>query len=541
MIRRMNQNTKGISLLEMLLALGTITGLMIAMMNILADFAQRDMARAQAKYMATIGNAAKEILRNPDYFEALYAAAFVNDGGFEMAAENGPDRTTDNNIAIGFTLPAITTGPYPMPAVTIQKSSMLNDNIKRLSPLGSQLRILLRITDDMTDTDDKNDPRGLEIIVAPNARYDNKMTMRIAYYLGPAGGWINGFVDGNFAIPNPPQYKSQTNEAKPMSVLGLWSFRILGSGTDGSLRNTRWYDLDGDPNTTTGGFNDKNKNGAKGTSFVIHYNYMTLEDTVGDYLYRRRDATDTTGRKNTMYGNLNIGGNNIIGADDVIVGETNKPFNATNGPAALCDGNVVCLRDSAVVKGSAYVGGTMTVNGDVQVADRANIQVINLRNAMNDANKTTYEANNNFIVNSTGATNDTIEVVNRVDIQDGMDVGTATFSERVRSNVLRVNNGGTVTTGSIGQELGNLTTTPKLNRMRVTGAATVNNFEAMSTLATGGLSADRVRGGGATTATFSSDVETGTLAVGGTLTTDVSDIDDMSISNFGTCTTGCGD
>jgi hypothetical protein len=537
MIRRMNHNAKGISLLEMLLALGTITGLMIAMMNILADFAQRDMARAQAKYMATIANAAKEILRNPEYFEALYAAAFINDGGFEMAAENGLGHSTDNNIAIGFTLPAITTGPYSMPEVTIQKSTMLNDNIKRLSPLGSQLRILLRITDDMTDTDDKNDPRGLEIIVAPNARYDNKMTMRIAQYLGPAGGWINGYRDGDITLTGANfNYRTNTiNLALPKSIYGLWSFRVLGTGNDGSLENTSWFDAPAPALGFVG------RNGARTTSYAIHYNYMTLEDTVGDYLYRRRDATDTTGRKNTMYGNLNIGGNNIIGADDVIVGESNKPFDATNGPAALCDGNVVCLRDSAVVKGSAYVGGTMTVNGDVQVADRANIQVINLRNAMNDANKTTYEANNNFIVDGTGAADDTIEVVNRVDIQDGMDVGTATFSERVRSNVVRVNDGGTFTTGSVGQELGNLTTTPKLNRMRVTGAATVNNFEAMSTLNTDALNADRVRGVGATTATFSSDIQTGTLAVGGTLTTDVSDIDDMSISDFGTCTTGCGD
>jgi hypothetical protein len=531
MIRRaLRCHTKGISLLEMLLALGTITGLMIAMMNILADFAQRDMARAQAKYMATIANATKEILRNPDYFEALYAAAFANDGGFELVAENGAGAATSNNIATGFILPEITAGLYPMSEATIQKSSMLNNNIQRLSPLGSQVRILLRISDDMSIT---TDPKGLEIIVVPNARYDNKMTMRVADYLGPAGGWINGYIDGD--MTETTYTTSTINQALAKSIYGLWSFGVMGTGNDGSLENTPWFD----PAPPAQGF--VGRDGARDTSYVIHYNYMTLEDTVGDYLYRRRDAADTTGRKNTMYGNLNIGGNNIIGADDVIVGETNKPFDATNGPAALCDGNVVCLRDGAVVKGSAYVGGNMIVNGDVQVADRANIQTINLTNAMTDADKDAYEANNNFIVNSTGATDDTIEVVNGTNIEDGMDVGAATFADRVRANVVRVNDGGTFTAGSLGQELGNVTTTPKLRRMTTAGATTVNNFEAMSTLATGGLNADSVRGGVGSTATFSSDIQTGTLSVSGTLTTDESDIDDMSINSFGDCAIGCGE
>jgi hypothetical protein len=85
--------------------------------------------------------------------------------------------------------------------------------------------------------------------------------------------------------------------------------------------------------------------------YLVHYRYTSFEDSAGDYMFR----VSIPGRPelNRMYGTLNMGGHNIMGADNV-----------TTANDLILDGR-------ALVNGQMRVGGNTSIQqGDVVAGNR---------------------------------------------------------------------------------------------------------------------------------------------------------------------------
>ena len=66
---------KGFSLVEMLLTIMVVTGLLIAVFELLEDYVEKELAVATADYMENIALAVQDIVEDPAYFQEAYALA----------------------------------------------------------------------------------------------------------------------------------------------------------------------------------------------------------------------------------------------------------------------------------------------------------------------------------------------------------------------------------------------------------------------------------------------------------------------------------
>lgn len=500
--RHIHRHSNGFSLIETLVALFIFSTLLITMFHLLQDLAEREKARGMAKYMVTTARAMEQLLDDPKNFEIFYEAAMANGGGYQTLADSSSFQEHDN---IAKDAEIISTGKW------IQASPVLGTNFSRRNPFGSYTRIFLAISDDMTDP---NDPEGLDIMIVTDGRYNNRLMRLVAQYAGPGGGWINGYIDGDW---NNSQY---TDKADAMAVgeYGNWKLRLADR-----LQSIAWYI--GDPLDPSGSL----KPGSKTIGYPVYYSHVDLDDKTGDYLYRHADA-DTT--RNTMYAALNLGGNNILGADDVVIGDAAaaKGFDATSAPVPECEGSVLCVNGTAVVNGSAYIGGAMTVNGNARIADTASVGALRLQNGLSAGNQAAYDANNLLVVNGPNSTQDLVTVTGDAALNGGATIsGAGTVNGKVDAATVTVASGNS------------------LSAANITGAASMF----ASQVNTGGLNVTKnletgvVADGDVTvtgTTTVATDIQdtANLVSNGGSISAGQLNINSMSISNFGTCTSGCG-
>ena len=75
------KQNRGFSLLEMLLTTMVFTGLLVAVFNLLEEYAEKQLAQSTSDYMENIALAVEDILVNPLYFQEIYdlADARAND------------------------------------------------------------------------------------------------------------------------------------------------------------------------------------------------------------------------------------------------------------------------------------------------------------------------------------------------------------------------------------------------------------------------------------------------------------------------------
>lgn len=494
---------EGFSLLELLLSVGVFAGIMLAVFHLLQTYAERELARATDKYMTSVAQAMDQILDNVDNFNALYNLARSNNGYQLVADATMPNA---NNIAKLFSVTYTPQGGGPAATVWIQPSRLLNNQVRTLSPLRSDVRILLRVADDPAIT---TDYPALDVLIVTATPKPDAIVRLAANSSSYAGGVIR-------------TYGSKAT-AEMSSSFGSW--RILPSQ---GLQGTAWYqsELQNSLNSVTQG------------SYLVYYTYANSEQKSGDYLYRITDP-DGTLRRNTMYASLNLGGNDIVGIDDINIGNDGSAIPYVSGETGVstdCANSVLCVNGTAALKGSGTVTGTMVTNGSALVADSLSASRMRVQNGLSAADKQTYGAQNLFVVdgngNDGGGSQDTVHVT-----------GNATFTD-----------GGTVLNGNLDTTTGTTVTMPEGGIHQtdsiVARRISSSDIDANNLVASHQLRSGIVEGGAVTVNGRSGVIDIrdsrdmqygfGTGANTKTLSAARVNIQTLSVSSFGACTSGCG-
>lgn len=322
------KNNHGFSLLEMLLTTMVFTGLLVAVFNLLEEYAEKRLAQSTSDYMENIALAVEDILSNPLYFQEVYALA---------------DARPSNVLEIS--LNDLTSGFGTIPA-----STRLNEDIRNRTPIGSGVDVLLRIAD---NTAIDTDAQAIEILVATDEPILDERVRRAATAAGPYGGVLNsapGIIQSSFAS---------------------WGVNL----TD--LAGTTWA---AQVASTPPVANEE--------SYLVHYRHMSFEESAGDYMFR----ISVPGRPelNRMFTNLNMGSHNIMGTDNLnLSGSLSLEGRAIINGDARVTGNTTInegdvIASNRVTTANVIVNGTGGgVTGNFSVDDTINIGQVNLNGQLN--------------------------------------------------------------------------------------------------------------------------------------------------------------
>lgn len=494
MMMKSRHHISGFSLLELLLSVAVFTGIMMAVFNLLQTYAERELARSTDKYLTTIAQAMDQILDNVDNFNALYEAAEDTGGGYQLIADSSAPAA--DNIAKTFVLNG----------TTIQGSRLLNNQFRQTSPLRSQVRILLRIADDQSIT---TDPAALDVLIVTATPRPDPIVRRAAANSSYSGGVIRTYAS--------------KNDAEIQSSFGSWRLRPVNG-----LQATPWFtsELRSSLNSEVDG------------SYLVYYTYANIENKAGDYLYRVEDP-DPSLRRNTMYGAFNIGGNDIIGIDDINIGNGGSAVPFVTGEADVpeeCENNVMCVNGTGILKGSGTVSGTMTTNGSALIADSLSTQTMRVQNGLNAAQKETFGAQNLFVVdgngNDGGGSQDTVHVTGNATLRDGMTVLNGNLTTTTGTTVTMPEGGVHETRTSINNR--------RISASNIDASRLNVDHQLRSGIIEGG---DVVVGGrtGVLDINESRDLQYGSAGAGArTIAAPKVNVQSLSVVDFGTCTTGCG-
>ena len=285
---------KGFSLIEMLLTIIVFTGLMLVVFSTLQNYAEKTLSRSVASYIGEIHTAVEDILLDPNHFSAIYDAT---SGGI-----------------IDIPLSDLINGTGVIPA----SANNLNSSFKNTTPWKTGFNIMIRAADDIIDP---NDTPALEIIIATDQRIKNDRVSQAATYSKGHGGVFRG-IDAKF--PNNVE-----------SVFSAWNFPVA------NLNGTPWATI---ATSNPPSFED-------GT-YYIHYTHYNLNDVTGDYLYR--DHVNGRPELNRMYTALDMGQNNIHGADDI------DPQTLTLSAKAVINGNAQVIGNTLIRSGNFNTDNTLT-------------------------------------------------------------------------------------------------------------------------------------------------------------------------------------
>jgi hypothetical protein len=301
MINSQTNNKRGFSLLETLLATVIVSGLFVIIFNILDDYAESMLARSTSTYMDNISTAIEELIENPVNYQNIYAEA--------DSRPNGVLELEIADIINGFNA----NGAF------IDPSASINDSIRTTTPLKVGLEIMIRVADDPSDP---SDDQALEIILATNEPAREPIVRRAAEFSKVNGGFYN-----------------QVGEAR--SAFATWRFDPLVN-----LAGSSWASaITTEPPSPDNGI------------YLVHYSYQGFESIVGDYLYR----VEVTGRPdlNEIYNNLNMGGNNILGADNI-----NPTGDVAVNSKIISNGNIIA-NDMTFQEGNFNAAGNMQVGSAI--------------------------------------------------------------------------------------------------------------------------------------------------------------------------------
>ena len=324
---------KGFSLLEALLTTAILSGLFVVIFGLLQNYTEQMVAKSAANYMDKIRVAVIDILKNPNNYHLIYN---------EVDAQG--------NDVLEITINDILTGEIG--GISLPDTGVLNNNIGAGTPLKTNISIMIRRPG--------ND--ALEVIIATNDRVDDKRIRRAAEFSKLNGGF----------------YRNTVDDVK--NAYNAWTFDPAVN-----LAGTTWWTNFANPNPPS----------INNGSYLLNYEHISFDEVAGDYLYRLR----TNGRPelNTLYTDLNMGGQNITGADNINL-----------------SGNLD-LESSAFVNGSVSVNENITLNA-------SNLRAFNTLSTQNATmNNAPGGVTGNFTVQGTLNTND-------LNIDNAAKSGQATFS-----------------------------------------------------------------------------------------------------------------
>lgn len=480
-MRKQYTSQSGLSLLELLLAVTLIASIFVAAAQITQFYAERALAKASAAYMQQIADSVDNILKNETNFNALYEIAVV-ERGLELRVETDPAPAPDRNILYDFTVTPPSTG---IP-VTIRSQLRISPAFSGLSPLRTGVRILLQQADDPAIA---TDPAALNYLIVTNEPRPLERVRAAAQQLGAAGGFV-----GTYGTKATAAFTGALNGWRLVPSIGL--------------STTAWYaSIPASLNALTDG------------TYLGYLGYKNFQDIASDYLFRRDIAGNTA--LNSMFGPLNLGGNNIVGADNINVG-TQALTTAEcdpNSPAGVS----LCVRGPVMAKGAVSLQGGMDLTGDLR-AERTDNSPTRLMSVNGNVALT-----GNLVVDSQNASSvDTINVTGNALMSNGATATSATTGSTIAKDVF-LPAGGVTTVNS--RFTGNRVSATQINAgsstLNVTGPTNVRNtlINNGPTNISGSLEALTVNAGTLSTP----NVNAGTAR-----------INNLDVGTFGACGAGCG-
>lgn len=316
----------GFTLFELMLSVALFGMIMMGIFQVMNDSMEKELARNTAKYMENITDAVEGTLKSDlNIFTAIYNHLASNPlcaGGDPICAQE----YTVANFANGFNVPI---SAFPVPP-----SSKLGNNVRAVNPLHSNITIVMAIAD---DPNNPNDIEAINILVAATQRAPIQKVLKSSSQAGPNGGVFDdmypafnaatgsGSVAIGDALPNIVE-----------SAYGAWNIDIM------DFRGTAWFNavVAAPPSPDDG-------------TYLVHRGYVNFQDTSGDYLYRVQQPEPEL---HIMLSNLNLGGNNIIGADNI-----NVQDEMTVSNQIIVEGDAR-LMNNLDVEGSLYVDGPLVMN-----------------------------------------------------------------------------------------------------------------------------------------------------------------------------------
>lgn len=309
---RIHHSEQGFTLLEMLLTVLLFGGVMIVLFSVVQDLGERELAKSTAHYMESVAEAVEDTMTS----DVNNFLGFYNDALLDSVNLNA-----EYNIAL-FIAGGVVGATSPR---TIPPSAKLNDNFSPTSPLKQEIRILTSVADDPLDP---NDPPALDILIVTNGRAHDEAVRKAAGEAGVRGAFLR-----NAANPLDPTQQIR-------SAFGAWQLPI------GRFIDLPWY-INVQANLPS----------ADDGAYLVHHLYVNFQDISGDYLFRTPQA-DTS--LHAMLTPMNLGGNNIVGVDDLI----------TTGD--------VTVNSQVIVQGAAQFGDSLAVTGSLYGDGKATANTIRI-------------------------------------------------------------------------------------------------------------------------------------------------------------------
>lgn len=351
MTRRSNPSAQsGFTLLETLLVVGLLSGIMLVLTIFLQDYLRREHMRGVAAHLAIVQRAVSESLNTVQEFEALYALATANGNVIELSIlnRNNPNRTVSYVPAGNVSLERGNDGTFaPSPIINasvnsgganvfsgfrdtlpVRASSYVSgiDGPATNSRQEARLTVLARVADDPADDDDE---RALEVLVITIDRLAEQDLQAIMAETDGNGGLVSAVLDVD------PNCDSAGCGVTARSAHGNWYASLS------DFAGTRWSVIsNARPATLEDG------------GYLASYTYINEAVLAGDYLFR--SAVPNNPNLNTMHTALNLGGNNIVGADNIEVTNPDTP-----------GAGVLTVNRGLFAQGSALVGGAARITGDL--------------------------------------------------------------------------------------------------------------------------------------------------------------------------------
>ncbi len=340
----------GFTLLETLMVVGLLSGIMILLTVFLQDYLRREHMRGVAEHLAVVHRAASESINTIEKFDALYTLAENNDNVIELSilAGNNPNRTVGYATIGGVSLER-GRGAAFAPSPLINTSAVVGNNFSGFrdtlpvrassyvtgidgpadnSRRDARLTVLARIADDPGDDDDQ---RALEILVATIDRISERDLRAIMAETNANGGLVSAAMDDD-----PNCHPTLGCAITARSAYGNWYASMV------NFADTAWGNrVNGRLATLADG------------GYLVSYNYINESVLAGDYLYR--NAIPNSPRLNMMHTALDLGGNNILGADNIEIADPVNPG----------IGNVLTVNNGMHAQGSVLVGGAARITGDL--------------------------------------------------------------------------------------------------------------------------------------------------------------------------------
>lgn len=319
-------------------------------------------------------------------------------------------------------------------AVNIPPSNVLNANMQ------GDISIIIR----KSDTGSKE---ALSILVANKELKNIRIARRIAGFMGQYGGV---YENGSTNITS--SYQS-------------WQFPITDINT-----TKLWSDIQSAPPTAD-------------TIYYFYYNHVPFEYLTGDYLFRV--AVPGRPELNRMSTRLNLGNNNLLGADDIIAnGDMNLASGAVINKSLTVQGNTVIDTGDLILDGILSTNNA-TIKG-LGNGNRGNLSVqgaINVGNTATSRNELNAEDVSLLGGMGTSGNLNINQLISNGEIEsDSIFSSTLTTSDpAVKQNITAGNqiSVNTLTTGQVNIQQGNVGVIDGIvtNNMSVQGNISSNNVE----------------------------------------------------------------